>query len=418
MNTTTFAKDIGKYVNDKLVSLAELSIVLPQFFEKRSLPQGNGKTAYFIQYQRADLQMIPLTEGTPPAESTFSVTERTVTCDQFGLYFALTDVSVLTTKHPVFNETMKLMADAVSRIENALAADALSYSTNRQYWDGSRANRGAITATDYINATVLNKARATLLDAGVPTREGELFVAVMGPQVQADILAESAGTNITNFATLQGQSGNIAKIERGTVGVWLGFKIVRTNLIPKFTRQTITMTGVAGAAGGSLSASTTYYYKVVRKSTQRGFGEDIAVEASQATGAGQGTINMTTPAGAGYLYDIYFGSATGDANLFLYASNVAPATQASITSVPANTAQPVPATPGAGVTVHPTYVFGAEACDEVPLDGSNMQGMVTPATPSYSDPLVQVRKMGAKWMTKRAIRDNTRLLVVECASRF
>lgn len=414
LSSGTSPTDSGRWVDDKLIVRSNLLHRFPQMAEDRTLPSGMSKTAYFIQYTRTDQPMAPLTEGSTPSETSMSITEKNVVPDQWGLFIALTDVVVLTTKHPVLNEAVNLIGDAVARVEDASIVEVLNAGTNVQYWDGSRATRGAVTATDTFKKEVLAKALATLRDAGAYERDGTFFHALVGPQVEADIFTEaSLSGNWSSYASLHAAAGKLDPMEKGVVGAWYGMKVLRTNFIPKFTRIA-TVSAPTPGAGGSLSG--TVYFKVTRKSTQRGFEEDIQVEGSQAMG-GNNRLPFVFPATSGYVYNVYAGSATGDVNLKLAASNQLPSATYNLDALPSSGATP-PATPAASVTVHPVYIFGKECLDWVPLNGMSLKSLITPAGPSDSDPLAQRRKVGSKYMAKAGIRQPLMLLRVELASNY
>src|SRR5260370_4361445 len=171
VTTTSLANDAAKFIQDALIQRAVLLHKLPQFCEPVQLPTGMGTTANMILYNRTDTMMGPLTEGVTPAETPFTITQQSVTVNQFGLFIALTDVAVVTTKHPVLNEALDLVADAIARAQDYNIAEVINLGTNTQFWDGSRANRGAITSTDTFKAGVANKARADMNDNGAPPLE-------------------------------------------------------------------------------------------------------------------------------------------------------------------------------------------------------------------------------------------------------
>lgn len=430
VTSTNLANDVGKFLVDKLIDRSELLMVMTQMAEKITLPNGMAKTANFIRYERMEMPMAPLTEGTTPTETTFSIATQSIVVDQWGLFIGLTDVAILTTKHPVLNEATQLLGDSIARVQDFVVTDALMAGTNVQYLDGTVASRAALVAANVFKSAVFNKARSTLNDAGSPPREGNVFVAVCGPQVEADIIQESA-TN--SFASFNSYAGKIDKLEKGTVGTWLGFRVVRTNFIPKIDRfgnETVIVAD-AGSIGSGTSTikidviagslgNATFYWKAVRKSIQRGFSEVISIEHTTDTGAGSKGFRFTAGAQTGYVYDIYIGSTTGDANLFLAVQNLAPGETDDVTSIPTsgNNPPPSPSSAATAPTVHPIFCFAKQAVDHVELAKSSMMAAVTPATASDSDPLVQRRKVGSKFMAKAGIRDTNRLLRIELCSTF
>lgn len=409
VSSTTTGVDQGKYIAEKLIARSEQLHRLPQMCSPNALPDGNGRTVEFIKYNRTEIVVDKLVEGVTPNEVGLSVGKQAITADQWGMYMTLTDVVEVTTKHPVFNEAVNLLGDAMARMADQQVTDVLCAGTNVQFYDGSRANRGAILGTDTFVPLVLNKARVDFIDAGVPARDGTYYTAIMGPQVEGDIFADGSPGGFLETAKLQNQED----LESGTVGAWIGFKFVRTNFIPKFTRLTTVGAPVAGA-GGALAG--TVYHKVTRKSLMRGFEEDIAVEGNTVMAANN-RLTFTMPGTAGYVYNIYGGTATGDANLFLVRENAIAGAVVVIDGL-TGAGLTAPATPAAGVTVHPVLVFGSDCLDKVEINSLNVKGMITKKESTDTDPLQQRRKMGSKWMDKSGIRDQTRFKRIELASKF
>jgi hypothetical protein len=230
------------------------------------------------------------------------------------------------------------------------------------------------------------------------------------------VLNESSAVGSVTAALQHTDTGR-KQLERGFVKDWLGLRFVRSNFIPKFTLLSTAGWTIASSTGGSLTNSTTYYWKITRKNLARGFEEDISAETTTATAGGGTAISFTAPATAGYVYNVYFGVATGNSNLYLVKENLAASGVYLATSTSASGTN-APATPASGVTVHPIYIFAADSIDGVKLDGYAMEGMITPKGASDSDPLAQRRKVGSKWANKAGIRDATRIKRIELASNF
>jgi len=399
-----------KWISGTLIERSALQLRLAQFASPNSLDDGNGTTATFVGYRRTDVVVDKLAEGVTPSETAFTNFSQTITVDHWGMFIALTDVSTVTTAHPVLNEALDLVADATARTVDYNHAEVLNGGTNVQFWDGTRANRGAITATDVFNKNVATKARVDLNNAAAPAWKGDFYAAVCSASVEGDVLAETA--TVGGF-TAAAQMQDMAKLEAGTLGNWLGFQWIRSNFLPRFTRLA-SVPVVTPGGGGSLTG--TVYYKLTRKNLTRGFEEDIGVEASVAMGADT-SLAFTFPNTTGYVFNLYIGAATGDSNLYLATENRAAGSSVTITLQPGSGRNPGQ-TPAVGVTVHPIYIFGAKSFDNVSMNSLNMKGTVTPPGSSDSDPLEQRRKVGAKWANKSGIRDATRLKRIELASNF
>jgi N4-gp56 family major capsid protein len=399
-----------KWISGTLIERTELLLRLTQYGTPVNLDTGSGSTAHFFQYQRTDVPVDRLQEGVTPDETPFTVSEQTVEVEEWGLYIALTDVGIVKTNHPLLNEALDLVADAQARTAEYTFAEVLNAGTNVQYYDGTIANRPSLTTAHVFKADVFHKARADLGDAQTPGWNGEMYAAVCSFKVEADILREAA---VVGGFTAMAQMQDKMSLVKGTVGAWLGFTIVRSNFLPKFVRLTAQGTQTPGA-GGSLTG--TVFWKITAKNLLRGFEEYIGVEGSTVMGADT-RIVFAAPSTAGYVYNIYAGSATGDANLFLAKENLRPSASYNLDVLPTSGQNP-PATPASGVTVHPIYIFGAKSVDYVMLNALNVTGMITPGGSTDSDPLSQRRKVGSKWSNKAGIRDANRHLRIEVASFF
>jgi hypothetical protein len=178
-------------------------------------------------------------------------------------------------------------------------------------------------------------------------------------------------------------------------------------MLPRWTGVAV-VTGTPGTAG-NLVSSGNYVIQVTANDTLNQFGETLIYQVSGAlavTGP-NGSISVTLPSTAGYLYNIYISQvgATTPTNLGLTNSPAAqtvgplagqaallpPGTTAVITGI--GLFQIPPAAPATGVTVYPTFVFGKEYYACLQLENAKWTFL---GDADKSDPLNQLRVIGWK----------------------
>ncbi len=457
ITASTTSVDREKFLAAKLIARAHLSLVAASICDKLDQSKGTGLTAYFVRYERMNVPLAALTEGTDPTSTDFTLTEVTVTLDQWGDFITLTDVAELTTKHPLLQKCIELLADNAQRVIDREVQIVWLAGTNVQYGDGSVTTRATITNAMNISDQVIQKARISLVDGGAPPRggpsqpdhtvknaassksinQGQHYVAICGPQVMGDIMATS--TSLGTFASVA-MYANQKALYNSEVGTWLNMRWVETNFIPKFTLFGTATAAVASAAangggmtglvitavdgGGTLTSATTYFWKVTRKLKTRGFEESISVAHSTASTATADNESFTVlmPSDTNYVYNLYFDSVqaggTGtDATLKLYAANQAAATTVTVTAVATGAAAPANIlSDGTVTTVHPVYIHGAESCNWVTLQKLTTHLSKPGAT--TNNPLELRRTVGYKFLSKSVIRDQLRMLRLEVTSSF
>lgn len=445
---TTITYDQEKYLSAKLIARSYLKLVFSSLMDKEQQPEGTGRTAYFVRYKRMNVPLVPLADdGADPTDSAFSLEQVSVSLDEWGDVVKITNVAKLTAAHPVMTQALELLADNAARVMDREIGIVLMAGTNVQY-AVSAVSRTALATTDKISDTVIHRARITLANRGAPPRggpqrdaqqvnasgsrtfEGLAYVAVCGEEVLADIQAPS--TSLGTWAAVA-MYANAKALYTSEVGMWLGFRWVGSNFIPRFTMLGnattaaaagsnwggITGLTVAATTGGSLTSASTYYVKVTRKDLLRGYEEDISIEHTISPGGSNTRLTFTMPSTAGYVYNVYFGDTTGDTNLKQFATtNLAASAAINIDAVPSTTVTPPPSNNATGPvsTVYPIFIFAEAAVNWV-----GFYGIKTYVTPDVSTPdnvLRRRRLLGYTFFAKAMIRDQDRLMRIEVASTY
>ena len=390
--TSSLNSDTKKQIAAKTLAIAERQLVFYKFAEEEQLARGHSVTAYWYRYERLDPPTSTLTEGTTPSATTLSNTEVSATVAQWGQVVTITDLAEMTINHPLAEIAKQRVGDAMSSLIDreislvALAGTGITYG-------GSATARSGLAAGDTFTSTVIRSAVQQLRDNGAPTFESGHYVGFISPSLEADLRAESATGGFVEVMRYNGKE----KFIEGEIGTWEGVRWVRTNFMPVYQR----ITAVSGSdfstatTGGSLAGSTTFYFKVVRKNLANGFEDEMTAEISSATGAGAPVthrITFTAPATAGFVYDLYAGSASGDANLFLHTSDIAVSGTGIVNTIPTSGAT-APVTPASGVSAYPGLIIGKGFYGATDLE--RLKGTYTPPGGS-GDELEQRRSIGAK----------------------
>jgi N4-gp56 family major capsid protein len=454
ITSTTTASDQEKFLASKLISRSLQKLVAATACDKVPQKKGAGLTAYFIRYRRMNVPLVPLTEGSAdPANSSFSLDQVTVTLDQWGDVITLTDVSELTTSHPLLQQATELLSDNAQRVIDREIQIVWLAGTNVQYGDGSVTARNAITSSMKATDATINKAYVTLALNGAPPRggpsggqvvggagslnSGMSYLGICGVEIIRDVMA--TGTSLGTWASVA-MYANQKALYNNEVGQWLGIRWVETNFIPRFKilgnttaavvsgnsfgTDTPVVTAVDG--GGTLTSSTTFFYKVTRKDLTRGFEEDISIPhstASTATGNNESfTFNFSSSHRWVRVQPVLrFRRAGGtgtDATLKLHTQNIAVGTTITVTANPTGATAPANIkTDGSVTAVHVAYIHGNESCNWVSLQNLEVI-MSDPQKATVGNALRRFRTLGYKFMAKAMIRDSTRLLRMEVASAY
>ena len=219
----------------------------------------------------------------------------------------------------------------------------------------------------------------------------------------------------TAFQAAVARGQDLDRLDFAKIGTWMGAEWVRSNFLP-FMRGVAAPDGAAanatkaqilGVAGGSAyDDNATVQVIVVGRDTSAGYERLVSQTSSIAIGVGAQQFSVTLPSGTGYVYDIYAPSAVGGTAPRLHTSRAAASAVVTISTRPAATAASAPAAPANAVDVFVGWVFGRDAFGRVELNGMSLKAYLTPAGPSYSNPLAQGRKIGAKVMWNSWILDN------------
>ena len=414
---SNFQADIVAFLDTETLPLTRKQLVVYQFADPATLPEGRGTTYTATRYVRVPLPFAPLSEGVPPVGETMTIQQVTAVAQQWGDKIQITDVAELTIFHPIVKTAKELLALQIAETFERNTFNALRGFTQQNFVN-SRGSIGALVAGDILDPNTIIRTEADLFNIGAPHFNGdeqtdtrlaaqsggarasenprthEHYVAVAHPFPLQDL--KNNPTVVTAWAY-----SDINRLYNNEVGEWGGLIFCRTNMCPFLAGLGNTPT--SSNAVGTL-ASGTYTVQVTGSDTQNQY--ESQIYQTQTVAVTTGGFSLTTPNVAGYTYSVYLGSPAGNtspANIGLSASgpNSGPMAGQAV-QLPANTlatitgvglTQVPPPAPANGVQAYPTFVFGRGAYAQVTLKDVEWTGLFTA---DKSDALNQQRVVGWK----------------------
>jgi N4-gp56 family major capsid protein len=438
MATLSTSSNYGKahvdaHIVSRLLEIGNLRNKFREYAKKEKLPQGEGTVIRFLRYDRLDVPLTTLSEGVPPADDSPTLNYIEATAGQYGQVVTLTDVLQMTVKHPVLQQAIKLVADSMVRTDDRIIQDALIAGTN-VFYGGNRASRDLLQTTDVLTTTILKRVHAALdltdgVAGGAPYFEGGMWGGCLHKKLDLDLGDDQTWKDM---AVRQDKE----KLKRGVVNVWQGSEWKTSNFMHELENvgatETLvtnggTITGNTGT-GSSFVAAQTVLVRVTRTHKKRGFEEKISQLFTRAITTTGNNLIVTIGTGgtsANFVYNISISESDGSSTVRRAATRVAAGSVSTFTNFQAaGTIAPIqPGVVGvggvtAGFKAYIGYVFGDDAFGVVDLDGAKLDAGVTKSERSIADPLMQIRKVGAKFFMTALILNDLWIARVECASAY
>ena len=440
--------DVEPYIQSKVMPLVQRQLVAYQFGDQLRLPKGRGTTYAASRYDRLNLPFAPLSEGVPPVGESMPLAQVSAVAQQWGDKVTITDVAEFTIKHPLFQVATELvalqMAETLERntYTNLLGGTQINYASYDGTARGSRAgirNGGTAATSDVLSSHEINRAAGALYTIGAPQFMGQTelsaklpadkpskassdprgfqhYVALIHPLPEQDMRENST-------VALAWSYSDVNKLYNNELGEWGGVRFCRSNMIPYFV-------GVAAVSGTAQTTGTlatgNYYIQVTGLPSQQNYEQRIyQVSGAIAVTGPNGSISVTVPTLAGYVFNVYIGTTSSPVNLGLstsgptsgpltgQAAQIASGSTITITGV--GTAQTPPAAPATGITVFPTFISGKNAYGQVMLDDPKFTYL---KTADKSDPLNQLRIIGWKVMYGTLLENQNFFMRIESTSLF
>src|SRR5215813_2907165 len=424
--STTLANDLAPlWLQDELLMVAEKLTVFQDIGDTPNMPEGEGKTYSAQRYERLPLPGSPLTEGITPDSTPLVVNKVTAVLEQWGMVCALTDVAMMTTKHPALNAAKDRMGNASAELQDREIQKVLM-GAGQVVYPGGKTSRSTLVAGDVPTTDFISGIVATLRQLGAPTFPGAMYAGVVDPYHEQDLAKDQT-------FVLSHQYAETTALMNAEIGRWRGVRWKRSNLLPIVS---LLATGAGGVTAIALTALPTGDTGFTAGATVRitaALADPITgldsrqIASANVTNAAafdvQFQISATAPEGR---YNLYVSTEGGTVPLYqgvvikpvgaLLNVNVAKVS-GGVSIGFSSTGAPAGADPPATGNVHVGYIFGKSAF-AVPALGSRVETTLTAATASDSDPLKQRRKCGFKFMTKTCILNTDFYRRFEAASAF
>lgn len=254
-NAGNVSADLQTYFAAKLLEVAELYTVLDQFGEKVPLPPNSSTTIQFTREEKfaVNTGSALLTEGVTPNAVGATLNQFQAVMSQYGMLVRLSDLAVLTAKHPIVQKTIFNLGLNAGETYDTLVFNVLTAATT-VYRPNARANNTSLVSSDVIGYKDLTKMESTLVVNGARGFDDGDFVFVCAPDVYAALLNDP---DFKSAAQLKAPE----RIWRGEVQELAGMRIVRSNS-PAFAALTQTPAGSTSTYFNSFAIGK-FAYQVV-----------------------------------------------------------------------------------------------------------------------------------------------------------
>lgn len=125
------------YAVAELLKRGHEEMILEKFGQTYPLPTKSTKTAIFRRYEALALATTPLVEGVTPTGTKPTITDVSVTLEQYGDYIPFSDVIMDTHEDPLLKEYGQLLMQQASETVETIRWNVVKAGTNRFFANGS-----------------------------------------------------------------------------------------------------------------------------------------------------------------------------------------------------------------------------------------------------------------------------------------
>lgn len=375
INTASPTTYLNKtYYDRTMLEWAKAQLVYAQFGQKRPIPRNNGKQVEFRRWTLfpPDKVTQKLTEGVTPSSQSLGQTKVEAEIAQYGAYVEISDLLDLTAYDPVINDSAELLGEQLGIVVDNVTRDAMIADASDQYAGGA-ANQNSVAATSYLTVDEIRKAVRTLKNNKARRFSGNgrsgHFVCIVDPYATYDLQSDSLWQDVSKYS-------NAEQIYSGEIGRLFGVVFVET------TEGKIDAQSVLNAVNANTSSSATFVLKNDPTDAEVAYlstgGNKIMIGSTEYTLAASGSYTPATKTVK------LSAAASLTANAIVYSLDCGA----------------VDASTKAGVTLHNSLIFGADAYGIIDVAGSGvLQTIIKPrGSAGTADPLDQRSTVGGKVM--------------------
>ena len=220
--TTTgdMAPTMKEFYDTALLENAREASVFDQFAKIQ--PMTHGKTAEWRKFKTFAPATTPIQEGVIPAGHTLGMTNITATLSQHGDYVPVSDVLEMTAYDDVIFCATEEMGAAGGETDDILTRNALlGADATNVMWAGSKTSRAALSGSEKLTPSLINKAVTMLKKMKTPKING-YYVAIIHPSVAEDLRESEEWKEFHKYNAVN-------PIFKGEIGELHGCKFIESN---------------------------------------------------------------------------------------------------------------------------------------------------------------------------------------------
>lgn len=168
-----------------------------------------------------------ITEGSNPTVVTWGATAYSSGPYQFGILFQVSDLLVRNSAIEVIQTGSRQVQAALARLVDTIIQNVVNSGVNGVIYAGGKTSRSGLGSGDTITITEMNKGYKWLASsnaAGLRPFEDKYYAAVIHPQVEGDLMANSQTGGFTDV----GRYTSVDSLRAGAMGDFRGIRYLRS----------------------------------------------------------------------------------------------------------------------------------------------------------------------------------------------
>lgn len=221
------------YLEKVFLTRLESKLLLAQFGKKFKLRKGQGSSMNWRRWSNLAAATTALSEGVSPNGTALTLNSVTVTLAQYGDFVTVTDFLSMTAVNDVMKEAVDLLSYGGALTIDQIIRNALDANFTIQFADAANNATEAAVATglDQFGSVEVRAAVEALRNADAPEYDDGMYVGVIHPFAEGNLIAESAaGTGMEAL-----KHTDATPTIKGLIGSIYGVKLYRSSNIRAVT---------------------------------------------------------------------------------------------------------------------------------------------------------------------------------------